>query len=210
LFACIAACRGVKNGRRCLEIERGGLRKRDDGSLSCTGEVFMDTLLGLRRWKWWHATDWTAAAVSGFAAGAVLMVLDLFWSAMFHPDGPWRISHMIAPIFTGAASVPASGFEFSVSVVAIALATHYVLGIVFGLAMGIVLAQFQVDSTPGLALVAGVVMGGALYLVNFELLSGFFPWLVALRGTDTVAAHVVFGVVAALLYCRLKRTATEL
>jgi hypothetical protein len=33
---------------------------------------------------------------------------------------------------------------------------------------------------------------------------------VALRGTDTVAAHVVFGVVAALLYCRLKRTATEL
>jgi hypothetical protein len=52
-------------------------------------------------------------------------------------------------------------------------------------------------------------MGCALYLVNFDLLIGFFPWLVSLRGVPTVAAHVVFGVVAALLYCRLKRVAPE-
>lgn len=168
----------------------------------------MDTLLDSHRWKW-RATDWTAAAVSGFAAGAVLMVLDLFWSAMFDPHGPWRTSHMIAPIFTGADSVRASGYDFSVAVVSIALATHYVLGIVFGLAIGAVLAQFRVDSTPGLALVVGATLGCALYLVNFELLTGFFPWLVVMRGVETVAAHVVFGVVAALLYCRFKRTATE-
>lgn len=168
----------------------------------------MDTLLGLRRWKW-RATDWTAAAVSGFAAGALLMVLDLYWSAMFDPHGPWRISHMIAPIFMGADSLSTSGYGFSAGVIVISLATHYVLGIVFGLAMGWFLAQFQVDSTPGMALVAGATLGGALYLVNFELLAGFFPWLVVMRGVDTVAAHVVFGVVAALLYCRLKRTATE-
>ena len=80
----------------------------------------MDTLLGLRQWKW-HATDWTAAAVSGFAAGAVLMVLDLVWSALFNPDGPWRTSHMIAPIFLGASSA-SQGYPFSVLVVAIALA----------------------------------------------------------------------------------------
>lgn len=168
----------------------------------------MDTLLSLRRPRW-RATDWTAAAVSGFAAGAVLMVLDLYWSALFNPDGPWRISHMIAPIFLGADSLPTSGFGFSPNVVVVSLVTHYVLGIVFGLVMGWFLAQFQVDSTPGMALVAGATLGGALYLINFELLAGFFPWLVVMRGVETVAAHVVFGVVAALLYCRLKRTATE-
>lgn len=168
----------------------------------------MDTLLGLHTWKW-RATDWTAAAVSGFAAGAVLMVLDLLWSAMFHPDGPWRTSHMIAPIFTGVDSLPASGYDFSVRVVAIALVTHYVLGIVFGLVIGALLVQLKLDSSPGMALVAGATLGALLYLINFELLVGFFPWLVALRGTETVAAHVVFGVVAALLYCRLKRVATE-
>ena len=168
----------------------------------------MDTLLGLRTWKW-RATDWTAAAVSGFAAGAVLMVLDLIWSAIFDPHGPWRTSHMIAPIFTGPDSLPASGFQFDAGVVAIALATHYALGIVFGLVIGALLAQLKLDSSPGIAAVAGGSMGLALYLINFELLVVFFPWLVALRGVPTIAAHVVFGVVAALLYCRLKRVASE-
>jgi uncharacterized membrane protein YagU involved in acid resistance len=168
----------------------------------------MDTLVGLRSWKW-RATDWTAAAVSGFAAGAVLMVLDLVWSAFFSPDGPWRTSHMIAPIFTGSGSLQTSGYGFNLGVVAIALVTHYVLGIVFGLGVAALLAQFRLDSTPGVALVAGATLGVALYLINFEVLTGFFPWLVALRGAETVAAHVVFGIVAALLYCRLKRTVTE-
>jgi hypothetical protein len=168
----------------------------------------MDTLVGLRSWKW-RATDWTAAAVSGFAAGAVLMVLDLVWSAFFSPDGPWRTSHMIAPIFTGPGSLQTSGYGFNLGVVAIALVTHYVLGIVFGLGVAALLAQFRLDLTPGVALVAGATLGVALYLINFEVLTGFFPWLVALRGAETVAAHVVFGIVAALLYCRLKRTVTE-
>ncbi|HSV36943.1 MAG TPA: hypothetical protein VLI46_15380 [Ramlibacter sp.] len=168
----------------------------------------MDTLLDLRGWKW-RATDWTAAAVSGFAAGAVLMVLDLAWSTLFNPEGPWRTSHMIAPIFTGQGSIPTSGFHFSLGVVTIALATHYVLGIIFGLVIAALLVQFKLDSSPGMAMVAGASMGLALYLINFELLVAFFPWLVAMRGVATIAAHVVFGIVAALLYCRLKRTATE-
>ena len=45
----------------------------------------MDTLVGTRGWHW-RAPDWTAAAVAGFGAGAVLMVLDLVWSTFFNPD----------------------------------------------------------------------------------------------------------------------------
>jgi hypothetical protein len=145
----------------------------------------MDALLGLRSSKW-RTADWTAAAVSGFAAGAVLMVLDLLWSAMFNPHGPWRTSHMIAPIFLGENAVPATGGEFAIGVVTIALATHYALGIVFGLVLAAAMAQFRLDDT--------VV---------------FFPWLAELRGADTFAAHLLFGCVAGLLYWRLKRTATE-
>ena len=168
----------------------------------------MDTLLGLRSWKW-RSADWTAAAVSGFAAGAVLMVLDLLWSAMFNPHGPWRTSHMIAPIFLGSDSLPAASYAFNFGVVAIALATHYALGILFGLALVAVMVQFDLDATPGRALLAGAVFGGILYVVNFDVLIGFFPWLVDLRGGDTLAAHVVFGCVAGLLYWRLKRTRVE-
>ena len=168
----------------------------------------MDALLDSRGGRW-HATDWAAAAVSGFAAGAVLMVLDLLWSAIFHPDGPWRTSHMIAPIFIGADSVHSAPYHFSVAVVSIALATHYALGIVFGLVLGAVMSQFRLDATPNRAALSGAVLGSLLYLVNFGLLVRFFPWLSDLRGWDTHAAHVVFGIVAAVLYWRLKRTPSE-
>lgn len=168
----------------------------------------MDTLLHRRAWHW-RTPDWTAAAVSGLAAGAVLMVLDLVWSSIFNPDGPWRTSHMIAPIFLGKATAAASGYAFSVGVISISLATHYLLGIVFGVVLAAVMAQFRVDETPGQAVAAGAILGLALYLVNFDLLSGIFTWLAELRDLDTLAAHVVFGVVAALLYWRLKRTRTE-
>jgi hypothetical protein len=171
-------------------------------------EADMDALLG-SRWHW-RATDWTAAAVAGFAAGAVLMVLDLIWSTIFNLDGPWRTSHMIAPIFVGSATPPASGYAFSAGVVAIALATHYVLGIVFGLVMAAVLSMMELDTRPVRAGVSGAIMGMVLYLVNFELVAvRVFPWLQDLRGADTMAAHVVFGSVAALLYWRLKRTTPE-
>lgn len=169
----------------------------------------MDAFLGLRRWHW-RAVDWVAAAVSGLAAGAVLMVLDLIWSAIFNPDGPWRTSHMISPIFSGATdSLQAADFRFSVSVVFIALLTHYVLGIVFGLVLAAILAQLRLDTEPLQALVTGAFLGLLLYLLNFEVLTAFFPWLAGLRGTATLAAHLVFGCVAAVLYWRLKRTATE-
>ena len=168
----------------------------------------MDALLGLRSWHW-RATDWAAAAVSGLAAGAVLMVLDLVWSTLFHPGGAWRISHMIAPIFIGTDTLRATGYGFSVGVVSIALATHYLMGILFGLVLGAAMAQMRLDITPGLAAVTGLIAGVALYLFNFDVLTALFPWLAELRGADTIAAHVVFGMTAALLYWRLKRTIVE-
>jgi hypothetical protein len=169
----------------------------------------MDTLLGLRTWHW-RATDWTAAAVAGLAAGAVLMVLDLLWSSFFNAHGPWRISHMIAPIFVGTAVPGAGDYAFNTTVVGIGLALHYLLGIVFGLAIAAVIEQLRLGAAPGQSAGAGAFLGAVLYLINFDVLpSFFFPWLAALRGGETLAAHMVFGIVAALLYRRLKRTAAE-
>jgi hypothetical protein len=169
----------------------------------------MDALLGLRSWHW-RATDWPAAAVAGFAAGAVLMVLDLIWSAIFDPQGPWRISHMVAPILTGSPAPAGAGYAFDVGVVAIALVTHYVLGVVFGVVMAFLMAQLRLDTSPDRAVAAGAVLGLLLYLLNFEVLAaGLFPWLAALRGWGTIAAHGLFGIVAALLYWKFNRVPVE-
>jgi hypothetical protein len=35
--------------------------------------------------------------------------------------------------------------------------------------------------------------------------ASLFPWLAEMRGWATLAAHLVFGIVAALLYRRLER-----
>ena len=156
-----------------------------------------------------RAPDWLVAAVSGFAAGAVLMVLDLLWSSFVVGDGPWRTSHMIAPIFAGPESLQSSGYKFSFGVVAMALATHYALGIVFGLVMAALMAPLSLDATNGRALLTGAVFGFVLYLINFYGVAAVLPWLADLRGWATLAAHLVFGMAAALLYRKFQRTPAE-
>jgi hypothetical protein len=171
-------------------------------------EVTMDALLGMRGWHW-RRPDWTAGAVAGLAAGALLMVLDLLWSGLFNAGGPWRISHMIAPLLMGTDAPNASGYAFQAGVVSISLAMHYGLGIVFGLVLAAVMSQLRLDANATWALATGAIAGIVLYLLNFDILAQFLPWLATLRGGDTLAAQVVFGIVTALLYWRLKRTPSE-
>jgi hypothetical protein len=150
-----------------------------------------------------RAPNWPVAAVSGFAAGAVLMVLDIIWSSIVETGGPWRTSHMIAPIFMGPDPLQSSGFHFNFGVVAISLAVHYVLGIAFGLVLAAIMAPLNLDASMPRAVVTGAAFGLILYLINFFGMVRWFPWLADLRGWATIAAHLVFGVAAALLYWKL-------
>lgn len=152
-----------------------------------------------------RAPDWPAAAVSGFAAGAILMVLDLFWTTAITDTEPWTMSRMVAAIFMGPQALKSS--EFSAAVVILALLAHYALGVAFGLALAAVSAPLRLDSTPGIAIATGAVFGVALYLVNFYGMVYFFPWFAEVRGWPVVLAHIVFGICAALLYWKLERRA---
>ena len=165
----------------------------------------MDTYSGSLQWTR-RTPDWTVAAVAGLAAGAVLMVLDMIWSSLFAGGGPWQTSHMIAPIFVGSQVAQTHAYSFSAGVVAIALATHYVLGIVFGLILGTVMAHLNLDTTLRRAVSTGAVFGIALYVIDFYGIVRLFPWLAELRSLATLAAHMVFGVVAALVYWRYQRS----
>lgn len=147
--------------------------------------------------------DWAAAATAGFAAGAVVMVLELFWSAVVSSHGPWVVSHLIAAIVLGPATLQSSAF--SVTVVALALLAHYVLGIAFGLLLAALIAPFMLDSSPGKVSLAGVVFGALLYLLNFHGMTHFFPWFIDWRGTEALFTHLIFGVTAALMYWKLNR-----
>lgn len=168
----------------------------------------MELRLHLPRWER-REPDWWAAAAAGFAAGAVLMVLEFAWAAVTSADGPWRVAQLVAALTLGAENtlhVPARAFD--AGIVTAALLTHYGLGVAFGLLLGRFIVGFHLDGRLGATLALGAVFGLLLYAVDFHALTTFFPWFRELRGWSSVVAHLVFGITAALLYWRLARPGT--
>lgn len=150
-----------------------------------------------------RAPDWMAAVVAGFVGGAVVMVLELLWSALIGKSSPWAISHMISAIVMGPGILQST--DFSVPVVATALVTHYVLGIVFGLVLCGIIAPFHFDSSMGMVFLTGTVFGLLLYLFNFYGMSQFFSWFAEMRGWASLGTHLIFGIVTAVSYWTLER-----
>lgn len=161
--------------------------------------------LQLHRARTVRHVDWQAAAVAGFAAGAVLMVLELFWASALGSGGPWQISYMVAALVMGPGILHSAAPAFDVGVVAVALITHYLLGIVFGLVLGALIGALPRETGVGRAEWIGAAFGIVLYAINFYVLAQLFPWFAELRGWSTLIAHLVFGIVAALLYWKLAR-----
>lgn len=161
--------------------------------------------LQLREHDWrLRRPDVGAALAAGLVAGAALMVIELAWAASIGGD-PWRVSRLVAALVLGPGILEGSGF--ALGVVAVALLTHYLLGVLFGLVLAYVIAGFNYDDDRGAGMmqVIGAVFGMALYLLNFHGLGFVFPWLAELRGWATFVAHLVFGIAAAFTYWKLER-----
>ncbi len=161
--------------------------------------------LHLREHRWEaRVPDFLAAAIAGFGAGGVLMVLEIIVVAVSGDADPWRTTRMIAALLMNSEVLDASGA--SAGVVAAALLVHYLLGAVFGVALGALIAPFKLDSSVAMVLTAGAVFGVLLYALNFLVLVAIFPWFAALRGWPTLIAHLIFGMVAAFTYFKLEKT----
>lgn len=147
--------------------------------------------------------DWAAAAVAGFGAGGILMVLELLWEAMATGRDPWLTSRMIAALVMGWDVLQSGGY--SLNVLVSALAVHYVLGIAFGVLLAAIIAPFHLDSSVGMVLLTGAVFGAVLYLFNFYVMASAFNWFADLRGWPTLVSHVLFGMAAAYIYNVMER-----
>lgn len=147
--------------------------------------------------------DWAVAAIAGFGAGGILMLLELAFSAAMGAD-PWRTPRLVAALVLGDAELQGG---YSMGVVMAALFVHYLLGAVFGVALAALIAPFQLDSSVGMVMLAGAVFGVVLYLFNFHVIASVLRWFIELRGWTTLLGHVVFGMAAALIYWWLERTA---
>lgn len=162
----------------------------------------MEARLQSQHWSM-RAPDWAAAAVAGLAASAVLMVLELLWAATVGETSPWAVSRMVAAIVMGPGVLESSAF--AIAPVGVALVIHYLLGVFSGIVIGILIAGLHVETSLGMIQLIGGLFGAVIYLVNFHGLAQILPWFADLSGWATFIGHIVFGMVAALIYWKLSR-----
>jgi hypothetical protein len=158
-------------------------------------------------WEW-RMPDWLAAAVAGFAGGAVVIILEFFWSMLVLSESPWRPTHKIAAMVMGPSALEQMS-NFSFGIVATALVLHYVLGTVMGMILAAVIAPFRFDSSVGMEAVIGVAFGIVAYVWNFYVMTAVFPWFVSERGSGPLLANLLFGAVTAIVYGMLERRPQE-
>ena len=85
---------------------------------------------------------------------------------------------------------------------AVGIAAGY--GAVLGMILAAIIAPFTLDSSLGMAMLAGAVFGLVVYFFNFYVMTRAFPWFVEVRGWHTFVGHLIFGVTAAACYWKLE------
>jgi len=150
-------------------------------------------------------TDWKAAAWSGVIAGIVFVIAEMLLVWLVMGMSPWAPPRMMGAMLLGKDVLPPPA-DFSMPVMAAAMAVHLPLSIIYGLILGWIVHRLEM----GTALLVGAAFGlMAVYFVNFYLIAPLlFPWFVEARNWISIAAHVLFGMVAAGAYVALRHRET--
>ncbi len=130
--------------------------------------------------------QWAPAIAAGLIAGAMLLLV---------PRGsPWNALTFFSPAIMGR-SVAAFGIPLI-----LAWLTHLGVCLVFGLVVSRAVAHLRFEK----GLLGGAIVGAILYIVNFGVVSAFWP---EIRGNEfpVIFTHVVFGLITAGAYRGLLR-----
>lgn len=147
------------------------------------------------------ASSWLGwGAFSGLLAGIAFLAINMWFAASIGQDAAAPL-HTIATIVEGPP--PADAVQ------GVGVVVHVVLSALFGLIFAALLLPLRRRSAGWLAW-AGLLFGGAVYLVDFQVLARSVAWFSAFQATNQpleLAAHLVFGsVLAALLVLAKPRT----
>jgi len=119
---------------------------------------------------------------AGFMAGAILLIV---------PHGsPWESLTFFSPVIMGR-TVPGP-MEMPLLLV---WTLHLAASLVYGLIISRIVATLRWRK----AFFTGALAGLVLYVVNFGVVSAFWPWL---RGAEfsVIVTHIVFGLITAGAY----------
>jgi hypothetical protein len=140
------------------------------------------------------------AVGAGLVGGAVFLVVELvFLPIVNHVPADW-ILRLIGSLTAGPVTLSWPAGQIG-SLVVNTLLAHAALSVAYAL----LLCRMEDEVSPTGSVAVGALMGFAIYLVNFYLLSPIFPWFASARGVVTIAAHVLYGVTTALTHRGLRR-----
>lgn len=141
--------------------------------------------------------NWKAAVWAGIIAGAVFMVMEMLLVGTVGGDSPWAPPRMIAAIALGPDVLPPPA-PFDVGILLTAMMVHFPLAIIYSFVLGWAVSRWRFGLAT--AMIAGLVFGVALYLVNFYGFTALFPWFAMARNWITVVSHAAFGLVLGWVY----------
>lgn len=148
-----------------------------------------------------RAPDWRAAIFAGLAAGAVEELAAMILLPIFAGGGPLGLAHMTAAILLGPEVLPPpTNF---VRVILAALVIHFLLAVIYAVALAWIIERWSLPSRA--ALLAGAGFGLALYIVNYHGFTIWFPWFAEARGAVAGLIHILFGILVAWFYVSLAR-----
>jgi hypothetical protein len=142
--------------------------------------------------------NWIAALYAGIAAGIIATMAQIILWWIFSGSLPgimFRDARLAAAIVLGKEILPMQvAFDWPAMIVATMI--HFSLSVIYSM----ILAAFIVRRSLGVSIFVGVEFGFILFGVNMYGFTLIFPWFEEARDWITLAAHVVFGIVAAAVY----------
>lgn len=139
--------------------------------------------------------DWRAAFWAGLIAGAIFLLVNLFVTPLVIGGNAWVMVRLFASIVMGE-GILAPPATFDGAALLVALVTHFALAVAYSLLIAYIIHRGGLIA----GIIAGALLGLALYSINFYTLTFFFPWFFAMRSGVFVAAHLLFGALAGGIY----------
>lgn len=138
--------------------------------------------------------NWKAAVLAGLIAAAVFMMMEMALVAATGGSA-WGPPRMIAAMVMGQGVLPPPA-TFDPMIMMVAMVVHTVLSVLLAVVFAVTASRLNLVQSVAL----GAVFGLVIYLVNFHGFTAIFPWFEMARGAVSIASHIVFGVVLALVY----------
>ncbi len=134
---------------------------------------------------------------AGLIAGIVFMMIEMILVGTLGGGSPWAPPRMIAAMAMGKGVLPPPA-TFDITILMVAMMIHFVMSIIFAIVFAWVADRMAWSRTT--TIVAGMIFGLILYVVNFYGMTALFPWFAMARNWISIFAHVMFGSVLGWYY----------